>query len=286
MSIASRHGKLFVGAADDATRWTRIEDLLTADVFGAFRYLPPEMGLLPFLAEASRGDGVTLRQWAAQRGVDWSSISTTELVFWPAFGTREPDVLVALGTDEELCLVVLVEAKLHAGQHWIEGLSQLGYYGQRLLDDELLDDLIEGDLPALRPVVFLTKATDPPRAELEQARSELDEPVGDGRTDVFGLSWHAAREVVARVLADHQEDAAPHVLALVHDLLADLEHRGFAPPRERLGWPLPISVALDPGIEPSLRLRLRASRAALGMGAMRIIELAEIGGPLRNWRLR
>lgn len=40
MSLASRHGRLRVHAEDDGTRFRRLEDLLTADVFGAYRYLP------------------------------------------------------------------------------------------------------------------------------------------------------------------------------------------------------------------------------------------------------
>lgn len=83
MSIASRHGKLRITAEDDGTRFQRLEDLLTADVFGAFRYLPPNLGVRPFLEHARSPDGVSLRAWAEERGVRWLDLSRATYVFWP-----------------------------------------------------------------------------------------------------------------------------------------------------------------------------------------------------------
>lgn len=57
MSIAGRHGKLSERTSLEEDRWQRIEDLLTADVFGAYRYLPPHVGVAAFLERAvKRGE--------------------------------------------------------------------------------------------------------------------------------------------------------------------------------------------------------------------------------------
>jgi hypothetical protein len=292
MSIASRHGKLFVGGKDDPTRWARIEDLLTADVFGAYRYLPPTLGVVPLLARAVRGDGLTMKAWAAAQRIEWASLTHAQIVFWPSFEGREPDLLVGLGSSlGDLTLLVLIEAKLHAEQHWIEDIPQLAYYGSRLLDGELdetlEDELFETDLPAHRPLVLLTKGTEVPGEELDLARRTLSEHVEDGRTDVFWVSWHVAREVAEEQLAAHEEsNGSAHVGAVLSDLLEDLRARGFGPPRKRLGWPLTLTMPLDPSIEPLLRRSPTPARRWTPAATLTLDPLVPLEPALRDWRAR
>lgn len=104
MAIAELHGKHLE------------EDLLTSDVFGAFKYLPPSLGLLPFLAKAK-----PFVEDAAPLSCDAGDAS---YYFWPRAGRREPDLLIllkpttlgaanALGPPSAL----IVEVKYHSPKH-------------------------------------------------------------------------------------------------------------------------------------------------------------------------
>lgn len=270
MSIASRHGKLSSSVGNDEDWWTRQEDLLTADVFGAYRYLPAELGLLPFLRRAINLEGRTLAEWAG--AATWDALTHAEVIFWPAFGAREPDLLLALRCEQGEDLLVLVEAKLGSPQHGIEGCSQVGYYGRRLLSGDFDEDVIEGDLPVRRTLVYLTKAIAPPAFELEQARRELEQHAG---ADVFWLSWHHAREAAEEAVAEQEGIGRPHVLALLRDLVEDLTARGFATPRERVPWPLELPAPLDRRVERWLEPR-----------QLVIKPLLRIEDTLRDWSLR
>ena len=72
MSIAGRKGKLKLPINQShkvAPAWQRIEDMLTADVFGAYRYLPTEVGLIPFLSHAIDENDQTLSEFLRKKGL-------------------------------------------------------------------------------------------------------------------------------------------------------------------------------------------------------------------------
>ena len=108
MSIVGRKGKLSGGE--------RIEDFLTADVFGAYRYLPLEYGLVPFLAHARDEEGRTLKGFLEASGISIEKISYARMLFWPRLqDDREPDLLVLLGSSpKQTEVALLVEAKLYS----------------------------------------------------------------------------------------------------------------------------------------------------------------------------
>lgn len=83
------------------------EDLLTADVFTAFRYLPPHHGAIGFLRSV---EGIADILPAADNN------STCEVHFWPLglYCNREPDLLLELDIRGRLFSVV-VEAKYLSG---------------------------------------------------------------------------------------------------------------------------------------------------------------------------
>jgi hypothetical protein len=96
MTIAEIHGK---------SPLTTSEDLLTANVLTAFRYLPAGRGIVGFLRSI--------------KGVDYilpepDDQTKCEYFFWPLGETREPDVLLELHIRGELYHVV-VEAKYLSG---------------------------------------------------------------------------------------------------------------------------------------------------------------------------
>lgn len=286
MSIAGRHGKLHAIVGDDEGWHQRVEDLLTADVFGAYRYLPPGLGVLALLGAAENADGVTLAAW---QGEQWESLQHVDITFWPRLNGREPDLLVSLGAEDARPeLFVLVEAKLHSDQHWIEGRSQLGYYGELVFDEEALADVLDDvELPERRPVVFLTKDAEAPTAALARAREELRARMEVGSTDVFWTSWHRAREQAEAALALATANGEPtHLQALLADLLEDLAERGFTPPRPRVFFPLPVLHELETrGVEAWLRRSVVPPRPGPTF-RFENAQLDRIDDFLRDWRLR
>ena len=100
MTVAEIHGKI-----SDSNISERMEDLLTSDVFGCLRYLPPQTGLLPFLLTARSVQG---REFKLIPG-----ISKVHSLFWPWLNFKgrsscEPDVLLGLEDDQGRMHLVMI----------------------------------------------------------------------------------------------------------------------------------------------------------------------------------
>jgi hypothetical protein len=85
------------------------EDALTSDVFGCFKYLPPSLGLLPFLAKAKpfRLGGPPFR-FDGDEALYY---------FWPRAKRREPDLFIILVKNRKPTAALIVEAKYTASKH-------------------------------------------------------------------------------------------------------------------------------------------------------------------------
>ena len=287
VSIASRNGKLHIADGDDGTRWRTREDLLTADVFGAYRYLPVDLGVGPVLAGAVDEGGRTLADWARARTVAWPALTEAWFAFWPNLDGREPDLVVVLGESRQLATIaVLIEVKLHADQHEIDGRSQLGHYGLSFLQHRFEDQRIDVPLPSLRPIVYITKSREPDLTALRRARSELALGGREAATDVFWTSWTAAVEAGEKARDRIAANAPRHQLAVIEDLLADLAERGFHRRRRLAEFPLIIPRDLGDFIEPEWERRSRSDdrrlRALADLGSA---WLPRADHPLANWRL-
>ena len=109
MTIAEIRGKI----SDAGTNLSeRMEDLLTSDVFGCMRYVPPQLALLPFLRTGRSIEGDTLA--VPDRPI------RVHYAFWPWISQAgrnacEPDVVIGLETEGNHVHVVLVEAKYFSG---------------------------------------------------------------------------------------------------------------------------------------------------------------------------
>jgi len=91
-----------------------MEDLLTSNVFGMFKYLEPREALLPFLGKAVNLEGNRLADHL--QGID-----SAEYYFWPWMTEQgcypaEPDVLITLADKQGRKTAVLVEAKFWSGK--------------------------------------------------------------------------------------------------------------------------------------------------------------------------
>jgi len=109
MTIAEIRGKI----SDTGTNLSeRMEDLLTSDIFGCMRYLPPASALVPFLRTGHSLAGGILPVPDRLTNVYWS--------FWPWIRQVgripcEPDVAIGLETEDGRVHVVFIEAKYNSG---------------------------------------------------------------------------------------------------------------------------------------------------------------------------
>ena len=98
MTLAEVYGK---------TPFTYFEDLLTADVFAAFRYLPPHIGIIGFLRTIP----------GLEKQIEQPNESSTcTFHFWPVGDVigREPDVLLEVEINGRISHIV-IEAKYYSG---------------------------------------------------------------------------------------------------------------------------------------------------------------------------
>ena len=97
-----------------------MEDILTSNVFGLIKYLPPSEALIPFLKQAEDPEGCRPFE-------DLSSGVVVEFEFWPMIeeaGCKrcEPDLILRIRDDNGLRLV-FVEAKYLSGKSSEEDFS-------------------------------------------------------------------------------------------------------------------------------------------------------------------
>jgi hypothetical protein len=285
MSIASRHGKLFIAADDDGTRAVRIEDLLTGDIFGAYRYLPVQLGIGRLLGAATTADAISMREWAAERGIDWSRLTRLWIRFWPWLATRkQPDIVLALGDRQGPAIAVLIEVKLHSEQHEIGEASQLGYYGCAFQEGSFAEPPFDFELPSPRPIVFLTNHPTIPEPAVRRARRELLAHRSDSQTEVFWASWRSSIDLADEAIEELRQDGAPaYQLAVLEDLVADLENRGIRRTRALTSFPLNDLDAL--GDFPAPWLRDLARYQTRSLRDLRSLSLARIDIALADWNL-
>lgn len=273
MGLVGRKGKLSI--TESATNvqevaWQRYEDVLTADVFGAYRYLPPSLGLLPLLQHAVDETGLAFSKFLQRQGIELSTLNVVRLRFWPTFENgREPDVFVLLeSTESQQSVALLVEAKLHASQHEIGEHSQVGHYLIQHLSDGYADDGLPWELPQLpRPLLFLTNHSEIPASELARARREVIGELPDLQPQDVGLfwvNWATAGLEAKRLWQDNRDevDSAPWLRHLL-DLYEEIRDRDLLPRAPFAGISSPPYSYLPPLYVRSYSTPLPATTAPI-----------------------
>ncbi len=162
-----------------------MEDLLTSNVFGTWRYVPVEItekGLLEFLKTACRIDG------ARFNGPD--GISTLNMKFWPWIQEEdakgaEPDVLIEMVSSDKRKWLLLVEAK------YLSPKSSFADESEKCPTDQLAKEMHN-----LRKIArlenydeyalfYVTAHTLLPKDDITEAINELAEKTEDGASDRF-----------------------------------------------------------------------------------------------------
>jgi len=265
MTIAEIHGKI----SDTGTNLSeRMEDLLTSDIFGCMRYLPPEKVLLPFLhtARSLHGNVFTILD----------RIIKVHYSFWPWLKLVgcipcEPDVVLGLETDERTVHLVSVEAKYYSGlsSEEDERLEPNDQLARELDNLDIVSPLDLGWKPELgivsRTLLFVTQDMGIPRRLVAQSLAEYKRKRNrDG--DIFWASWRFLPSILEQNL---KKESSPGNIAILEDTLRLLFRkeltifRGVGPiteystlpefyqaPPRRYSWPnIPKSVRVDYKIE-------------------------------------
>lgn len=111
MTIAELYGKL---SSTGSNAHERLEDLLTSDVFTAFKYLKPKEALLPFLKllfeKNSTAVPPKINSWEITH-------KDVRYVFWPKgnFRRREADLLILINNSTVQQYIFTIEAKYESG---------------------------------------------------------------------------------------------------------------------------------------------------------------------------
>jgi len=223
MTIAEIHGKI----SDTGTNLSeRMEDLLTSDIFGCMRYLPPDKVLLPFLhtAHSLHGNDFTIPDGIIK--IHYSFWPRLEL---PGCTSCEPDLVLGLETDGRAVHVVSVEAKYYSGlsseeDERPEPNDQLA----RELDNlDAVSPLDLGWKPELdivsRTLLFVTQDMGIPRSLLTQSLAEYKRKRNrDG--DIFWASWRVLPSILEQNL---EKESSPSNIAVMEDMLKLLFRKGI-----------------------------------------------------------
>ena len=169
-----------------------MEDILTSNVFGLLKYVPPGEGLLNYLALAEDEDGnQPLKYLRSLNEVSQDSISYE---FWPwwkepnCYGC-EPDVVISLKISAQKKLLVLIEAK------YLSGKSSEADEVDDTPTDQLArewDNLsVMANTPDEHPVlIYLTAHYAYPNQDISGAISEFREKRQNSLSPViYWLSW-------------------------------------------------------------------------------------------------
>ena len=219
MTIAELRGKISsLGANVTDTS----EDLLTSDVFGCFRYIPPECGLVQFLETARTLSRDEFRTPRPIMRAHWS--------FWPFIRFRgrtpcEPDVLIGLESQEGIHMV-MIEAK------YLSEKSSYEDEGERPNDQlarelDNLEMLEPGDLGwdttkevVGRSLLYLTQDASIPSTALQESLREYRRK----RNRVGTIYWTSWRHLAA-ILEEQSRGLDEYQATVLNDIRLLLEKK-------------------------------------------------------------
>jgi len=188
-----------------------MEDLLTGNVFGLWRYLPHQLGLIQFLETSQDldGDMFTLPE----------DIESVNITFWPWLkeeGTKgaQPDVMIEIKTATHGAWLILIESK------YLSGKSSLPDGGEEP------NDQLAREMNNLRRVskekntenyalLFITAHTVMPKWEMEESVEELTSTTCDGsRGHFYWTTWRR----LPMILQEQKSNCSPPFSIMLRDL--------------------------------------------------------------------
>jgi len=215
MTIAEIRGKI---SSSGNNLNDRMEDLLTSNVFGTFRYLPLHLGLLDFISTAINRDKKSLNLSVKPIRANWS--------FWPYLqipGAKncEPDVLIGLEDNHGNIHIVMIEAKYLSGKSSEEDESeqpndQLAreLHNLRILKPEDITWAESKNIKE-RTLVYITQDAGIPISEISQSLKEYHQKRHDN-PEIFWTSWRFLPQLVESIIRKAENE---YQTAILQDLL-------------------------------------------------------------------
>ena len=175
-----------------------MEDILTSNVFGLLKYVPPGEGLLNYLAFAEEKGGNHPLEFLNSLN-DGSKLSI-EYEFWPRWEESncigcEPDVAIKLEISDKQDLLVLIEAKYWSGKS--PGAVETADKPNDQLAKEWDNLSVRVGRLNKKPVlIYLTKHYAYPHQDIEEAINEYkNKRPGGTEPGIYWLSWRHLRKV-------------------------------------------------------------------------------------------
>jgi len=223
MTIAEIRGKI---SGEGTNLSERMEDLLTSDIFGCFRYLPSDKGLIQFLNTAKSFHGHALVLPSEVVGVHYS--------FWPWVKLHgctpcEPDVVVGLETERKCLHLFFVEAKYRSGlsSEEDEGESPNDQLAREL---DNLDTISPVNLNwssdliiTSRTLLFVTQDMGMPRTLIAQSLSEYQRK-RNRQGAIYWTSWRFLQSILEKNL---RQESSCQSIAVMEDMLKLLLRKGL-----------------------------------------------------------
>jgi len=185
MLAAQLHGKL-------TREEENLEDLLTSNVFGTFKYLAPELGLIPFFQQARDLDGNPINS-------DLSQLSGVEYLFWHFLQEEdcypaEPDLLIVLDHLDGRKTVILVEAKLYSDKSSVAGDSPKPY-DQLAREYDNLERWANKRGITEKFLIYCTADVIPPWDAIRQSIEEFRSKRGQD-CNIYWLTWRILPKLI------------------------------------------------------------------------------------------
>jgi hypothetical protein len=180
---------------------TNMEDMLTSNVFGIMKYLPPFELLLPFLAYA-----VDSEERPLLNGLD--ETSEVEYDFWPKLNEAgcngcEPDVILRITETNGRKIILLIEAKYLSGKSSEADESAIpNDQLAREWDNLQLIAAGEGREPIL---LYLTAGLSFPSEDISASQKEL-ETKRETQGIMCWLSWRHLYTITKNSNCEMQKD--------------------------------------------------------------------------------
>lgn len=215
------------------------EDQLTGDVFGALRYIDPNLGLIPLLSSSYFLEGSERKQPLYLSGSE-----IKEIRFWPWLVEAEPDVLIELVDGNKKDTVIVIEVKYYSGlssddRQYIQDKEE-SLQNKEKLDELLEEQLIKSRNQLIRQmrgmkkkylawrkiIIFLTCDVVFPKEILYKVREiALREQLGEA--ELYWLSWHDVPGILTETMEENHQRVLERERIIIQDLTNLLETKGF-----------------------------------------------------------
>jgi hypothetical protein len=201
-----------------------MEDLLTSDIFGCIRYLPPEKVLIPFFNLA--------RSYGVNSLTVSDNVIDVHYAFWPwlEFQDRipcEPDLVIGLETSDHNLHIVMIEVKYYSGLSSEED-ERPEPNDQLAREMDNLDVLLpmhlgwRSDLNVVsRTLLFITQNMGIPRELLAKSLNEYRRK-RKKQGDIFWLSWRFLPRIIENRL---KQETSQEYRCVLSDMLRLLKRK-------------------------------------------------------------